>query len=164
KVRLMQENWIVRSKGLQMKWAWAGAAPAGFDDGLEIYTTRPDTLFGASFMGLAPDHPISKQLAEADPNVAAFVAECRKGGASQADIEQAEKIGWDTGLKVIHPFTGAEVSVWIANFILSDYGPGGIVALPAHAQRDPDFARKYELPLLPVGRPEGSGYHFGVAH
>nr|WP_303683155.1 leucine--tRNA ligase [Brevundimonas naejangsanensis] len=163
KVRLMQENWIGRSKGLQMKWAWAGAAPAGFDDGLEIYTTRPDTLFGASFMGLAPDHPISKQLAEADPKVAAFVAECRKGGASQADIEQAEKIGWDTGLKVIHPFTGAEVSVWIANFILSDYGTGAIFACPAHDQRDLDFARKYDLPVIPVVRPEGAGDDFAVA-
>ncbi|WP_278070126.1 leucine--tRNA ligase [Brevundimonas sanguinis] len=163
KVRLMQENWIGRSKGLQMKWAWAGAAPAGFDDGLEIYTTRPDTLFGASFMGLAPDHPISKQLAEADPKVAAFVAECRKGGASQADIEQAEKIGWDTGLKVIHPFTGAEISVWIANFILSDYGTGAIFACPAHDQRDLDFARKYDLPVIPVVRPEGAGDDFAVA-
>lgn len=163
KVRLMQENWIGRSKGLQMKWAWAGVAPAGFDDGLEIYTTRPDTLFGASFMGLAPDHPISKQLAEADPKVAAFVAECRKGGASQADIEQAEKIGWDTGLKVIHPFTGAEVSVWIANFILSDYGTGAIFACPAHDQRDLDFARKYDLPVIPVVRPEGAGDDFSVA-
>ncbi|RZJ18240.1 MAG: leucine--tRNA ligase [Brevundimonas sp.] len=163
KVRLMQENWIGRSRGLQMKWAWSGAAPAGFDDGLEIYTTRPDTLFGASFMGLAPDHPISKQLAEADPAVAAFVAECRKGGASQAEIEQAEKIGRDTGLKVIHPFTGAEVSVWIANFILSEYGTGAIFACPAHDQRDLDFARKYDLPVIPVVRPDGAGDDFAVA-
>ncbi|MBX3476853.1 MAG: leucine--tRNA ligase [Brevundimonas sp.] len=163
KVRLMQENWIGRSKGLQMTWAWAGVAPAGFEDGLEIYTTRPDTLFGASFMGLAPDHPISKQLAEADPRVAAFVAECRKGGASQADIEQAEKIGWDTGLKVVHPFTATEVPVWIANFILSDYGTGAIFACPAHDQRDLDFARKYALPVIPVVRPEGADDDFDVA-
>ncbi len=162
KVRLMQENWIGRSKGLQMKWAFApDPAPAGHE-AVEVYTTRPDTLFGASFVGLAPDHPISKQLAEANPEVAAFVAECRKGGASQAEIEQAEKIGWDTGLKVVHPFTGAEVPVWIANFILSEYGTGAIFACPAHDQRDLDFARKYDLPVIPVVRPEGAGDDFAV--
>ncbi|SFS33868.1 leucine--tRNA ligase [Brevundimonas viscosa] len=162
KVRLMQENWIGRSKGLQMTWAWAGATPAAAPDGLEIYTTRPDTLFGASFMGLAPDHPVSKALAEASPEVAAFVAECRKGGASQADIEQAEKIGFDTGLKVRHPFTGAEVPVWIANFILSEYGTGAIFGCPAHDQRDFEFASKYGLPILPVVKPEGAGDDFAV--
>jgi leucyl-tRNA synthetase len=163
KVRLMQENWIGRSRGLQMTFAWAGAAPAAAPDGLEIYTTRPDTLFGAAFMGIAPDHPIARSLAEADPRVAAFVAECRKGGASQADIEQAEKIGWDTGLKVVHPFDGREISVWIANFILSEYGTGAIFGCPAHDQRDLDFARKYDLPVLPVVRPEGAGDDFTVA-
>ena len=162
KVRLMQENWIGRSKGLQMTWDFSGQAPAGYETGVEIYTTRPDTLFGASFLGLAPDHPISKQLAEADPRIADFVAECRKGGASQAEIEQAEKIGWDTGLKVLHPFTGAEIPVWIANFILSEYGTGAIFACPAHDQRDLDFARKYGLPVIPVVRPEGAGDDFAV--
>jgi len=162
KVRLMQENWIGRSKGLQMTWKWAGTAPAASPDGLEIYTTRPDTLFGASFMGIAPDHPIAKALADADPKVAAFVAECRKGGASQADIDQAEKIGWDTGLKAVHPFTGAETPVWIANFILSEYGTGAIFACPAHDQRDLDFARKYDLPVTTVVRPEGAGDDFTV--
>jgi len=162
KVRLMQENWIGRSKGLQMTWAWAGEAPAASPDGLEIYTTRPDTLFGASFMGIAPDHPIAKAMAEADPKVAAFVAECRAGGTSTADIEQAEKIGWDTGLKVKHPFTGHEVSVWIANFILSEYGTGAIFGCPAHDQRDLDFARKYNLPVQAVVRPEGAGDDFAV--
>lgn len=162
KVRLMQENWIGRSKGLQMTWKWAGAAPAASPDGLEIYTTRPDTLFGASFMGVAPDHPIAKALAEANPEVAAFVAECRKGGTSQADIDQAEKIGWDTGLKAVHPFTGAQVPVWIANFILSEYGTGAIFACPAHDQRDLDFARKYGLPVTTVVRPEGAGDDFAV--
>ena len=156
KVRLMQENWIGRSKGLQMTWAWAGTPPAAAPQGLEIYTTRPDTLFGASFMGIAPDHPIAKALAEADPRVAEFVAECRKGGASQADIEQAEKIGWDTGLKVVHPFDGREISVWIANFILSEYGTGAIFGCPGHDQRDLEFARKYRLPVLPVVLPEGA--------
>jgi len=162
KVRLMQENWIGRSKGLQMTWAWAGEAPAASPDGLEIYTTRPDTLFGASFMGIAPDHPIAKALAEADPAVAEFTARCRAGGTSQADIEQAEKIGWDTGLKVVHPFDGREVSVWIANFILSEYGTGAIFGCPAHDQRDLDFARKYDLPVQAVVRPEGAGDDFAV--
>jgi leucyl-tRNA synthetase len=162
KVRLMQENWIGRSKGLQMTWKWAGDAPAAAPDGLEIYTTRPDTLFGASFMGVAPDHPIARAIAEADPDAAAFVAECRKGGSTQAEIEQAEKIGFDTGLKVVHPFDGREVSVWIANFILSEYGTGAIFGCPAHDQRDLDFARKYSLPVIPVVRPEGAGDDFEV--
>lgn len=162
KVRLMQENWIGRSKGLQMTWQWAGDAPAGAPDGLEIYTTRPDTLFGASFMGIAADHPVARALAETHAEAAAFVAECRKGGSTQAEIEQAEKIGFDTGLKVIHPFNGREVSVWIANFILSDYGTGAIFGCPAHDQRDFEFATKYGLPILPVVRPDGAGDDFGV--
>ena len=162
KVRLMQENWIGRSKGLQMTWRWAGDAPDAAPDGLEIYTTRPDTLFGASFMGIAPDHPVARALAETHPDAAAFIAECRKGGSTQAEIEQAEKIGFDTGLKVRHPFDGREVSVWIANFILSDYGAGAIFGCPAHDQRDLDFARKYGLPVIPVVRPEGAGDDFSV--
>ena len=162
KVRTMQENWIGRSSGLQMTWAFAGTPPKGFEGGIEIYTTRPDTLFGASFLGLAPDHPLSKQLADADPAVAEFVAECRRGGTSEAEIEQAEKIGRDTGLKVRHPFTGAEIPVWIANFILSEYGTGAIFACPAHDQRDLEFARKYGLPVLPVVRPEGADDSFDV--
>ena len=162
KVRLMQENWIGRSKGLQMTWKWAGEAPAAAPDGLEIYTTRPDTLFGASFMGIAADHPVARRLAESDPAAAAFVAECRKGGSTQAEIEQAEKIGFDTGLRVIHPFDGREVSVWIANFILSEYGTGAIFGCPAHDQRDLDFARKYQLPVVPVVRPDGAGDDFNV--
>jgi len=162
KVRLMQENWIGRSKGLQMTWAWAGDAPAGAPDGLEIYTTRPDTLFGASFMGIAADHPVARALAETNPDAAAFVAECRKGGSTQAEIEQAEKIGFDTGLKVRHPFDGREVSVWIANFILSDYGTGAIFGCPAHDQRDFEFATKYRLPIIPVVRPDGVGDDFVV--
>ena len=162
KVRLMQENWIGRSKGLQMTWKWAGDAPAAAPDGLAIYTTRPDTLFGASFMGVAPDHPVARALAETDPAAAAFVAECRKGGSTQAEIEQAEKVGFDTGLKVLHPFDGREVSVWIANFILSEYGTGAIFGCPAHDQRDLDFARKYGLPVIPVVRPDGCGDDFIV--
>jgi len=155
KVRVMQENWIGRSKGLKFSFDFAGAPPSGFD-GLEVYTTRPDTLYGASFVGIAPDHPLAEQLAAADPNAAAFIAECKKGGASQAEIDTAEKIGFDTGLKVRHPFDPDwELPVWIANFILMDYGTGAIFACPAHDQRDLDFARKYKLPVKPVVLPPG---------
>jgi leucyl-tRNA synthetase len=156
KVRIMQENWIGRSKGLRFTFKFDGAPPAGHADGLEVYTTRPDTLFGASFVGIAPEHPLAEQLAAADPAVAAFVAECRKGGTSEADIEGAEKLGRDTGLRVVHPLDPTlTLPVWIANFILMDYGTGAIFACPAHDQRDLDFARKYDLPVLPVVLPPG---------
>jgi len=155
KVRLMQENWIGRSKGARFAFRFAGAAPEGFEDGVEVYTTRPDTLYGASFVGVAPDHPLAEQLS-ADPKIAAFIAECRKGGASEAEIETAEKIGVDTGLMVAHPFdANLRLPVWIANFILMDYGTGAIFACPAHDQRDLDFARKYGLPVKPVVLPPG---------
>jgi leucyl-tRNA synthetase len=156
KVRTMQENWIGRSKGLRFSFAFDDAAPQGFERGLEVYTTRPDTLYGASFVGVAPDHPLAEQLAAADPKVAAFIADCRKGGASEAEIETAEKIGFDTGLTVSHPFDPTwKLPVWIANFILMDYGTGAIFACPAHDQRDLDFARKYGLPVKPVVLPPG---------
>ncbi|KRA57432.1 leucine--tRNA ligase [Caulobacter sp. Root656] len=156
KVRIMQENWIGRSKGLRFTFKFAEKAPAGHEDGLEVYTTRPDTLFGASFVGIAPEHPLAEQLAAADPAVAAFVAECRKGGTSEADIEGAEKLGRDTGLRVVHPLDPTQtLPVWIANFILMDYGTGAIFACPAHDQRDLDFARKYDLPVKPVVLPPG---------
>ncbi|MDP3594999.1 leucine--tRNA ligase, partial [Phenylobacterium sp.] len=155
KVRLMQENWIGRSKGLKFSFGWASEAPKGFESGLEVYTTRPDTLYGASFVGIAPEHPLAEQLA-ADPKVAAFIAECRKGGASEAEIETAEKIGFDTGLTVAHPFDPSwRLPVWIANFILMDYGTGAVFGCPAHDQRDLDFARKYDLPVKAVVLPPG---------
>jgi leucyl-tRNA synthetase len=152
----MQENWIGRSKGLKFAFAFAEAAPSGFAGGLEVYTTRPDTLFGASFVGIAPDHPLAEMVAARDPKAAAFIAECKKGGASQAEIDTAEKMGFDTGLKVKHPFNPDwELSVWIANFILMDYGTGAIFACPAHDQRDLDFSRKYNLSVIPVVLPPG---------
>ncbi|MES2898058.1 MAG: leucine--tRNA ligase [Pseudomonadota bacterium] len=155
KVRLMQENWIGRSKGARFAFRFAGEPPAGFEAGLEVYTTRPDTLYGASFVGIAPDHPLAEQLSS-DPKVAAFLAECRKGGASEAEIETAEKIGFDTGLTVAHPFDPDwKLPVWIANFILMDYGTGAIFGCPAHDQRDLDFARKYKLLVKPVVLPPG---------
>ena len=124
--------------------------------GLEVYTTRPDTLFGASFVGIAPGHPLAERLAAADPKAAAFIAQCAQGGTSEADIEAGEKLGYNTGLEVEHPFIpGQRLTVWIANFILMDYGTGAIFACPAHDQRDLDFARKYGLPVRPVVLPPG---------
>src|ERR1700761_1954825 len=120
KVRLMQENWIGKSKGLRLTFPFAGAAPAGHD-GVAVYTTRPDTLYGASFVALSPDHPLTEQLAAADPRVAGFVEDCRKGGTSEAEIETAEKLGFDTGLRVAHPFDPSwQLPVWVANFVLMD--------------------------------------------
>jgi leucyl-tRNA synthetase len=157
KVRVMQENWIGRSRGLKMTFRFAGAAPAGGGDGVEVYTTRPDTLFGASFVGVAPDHPLALDLAARDPKAAAFIEKCRHGAVSEAEIETQEKDGYDTGLRVKHPFDPDwELPVWIANFILMDYGTGAIFGCPAHDQRDLDFARKYRLPVRPVVLPPGA--------
>lgn len=156
KVRLMQENWIGRSKGLRFKFQFDGEAPDGMAEGLEVYTTRPDTLFGASFVGIAPEHPLAEQLAVENPQIQQFIADCRKGGTSEAEIESAEKLGYDTGLRVKHPLDPSiTLPVWIANFILMDYGTGAIFACPAHDQRDLDFARKYDLPVKPVVLPNG---------
>ncbi|MDZ4088925.1 MAG: leucine--tRNA ligase [Tabrizicola sp.] len=154
KVRLMQANWIGKSRGLQFGFQTVGA-PDGFEV-LEVYTTRPDTLMGASFAAISPDHPLAKVL-EADPKVADFVALCRKGGTSAEEIETAEKIGYDTGIRVKHPLDpNWELPVWIANFILMDYGTGAIFGCPAHDQRDFDFATKYGLPIKPVFTADGS--------
>src|SRR5579863_780798 len=156
KVRLMQENWIGKSRGLRLAWRFAGTAPPSFENGIVVYTTRPDTLFGASFVALAPDHPLTEALAGDDPALARFVADCRRGGTSEAAIESAEKRGFDTGLKVVHPFDpGWTLPVWVANFILMDYGTGAIFGCPAHDQRDLEFARKYGLPIRPVVLPAG---------
>jgi leucyl-tRNA synthetase len=147
KVKLMQANWIGRSRGLQ--FAFGLVAPTKGHDRVEVYTTRPDTLLGASFIGISPDHPIAKELEAHDPEVAAFCAKARKGGTTEEALEKAEKLGLDTGLKCRHPFdTAWELPVYIANFILMDYGTGAIFGCPAHDQRDLDFARKYGLPVI----------------
>ena len=155
KVRLMQENWIGKSQGLRLKFPMAQPAPDG-SDAIEVYTTRPDTLFGASFVGLAPDHPLSEALGKTNPEIAAFIEEARKGTNTEAEIEGAEKKGVFTGLYVTHPFDPEwKLPVWIANFILMGYGTGAIFACPAHDARDLEFARKYGLPVLPVVQPPG---------
>ncbi len=146
KVRLMQRNWIGRSEGLTVRFPFAERTGE-----LEIYTTRPDTLFGASFMAIAPDHPLAAQAAAKDPALAGFIEECRRIGTSVAAIETAEKKGYDTGLRVKHPFDDNwTLPVYVANFILMDYGTGAIFGCPAHDQRDLDFARAYGLPVTPV--------------
>ncbi|MBW4962734.1 leucine--tRNA ligase [Sulfitobacter sp. CW3] len=146
KVKLMQANWIGKSRGLQFAFSTIDA-PDGFDR-IEVYTTRPDTLLGASFVGISPDHPLAKTLEKDNPEIAAFCTECRKGGTTEEAIETAEKLGMDTGLRVRHPFdTSWELPVYIANFILMDYGTGAIFGCPAHDQRDFEFATKYGLPI-----------------
>jgi leucyl-tRNA synthetase len=156
KVRVMQQNWIGRSEGLLVRWPLAkGTAPAGESE-LEVYTTRPDTIFGASFMAIAADHPLARKVAEANPKLAAFIDEVHHMGTSVATLETAEKKGFDTGVRVVHPFDANwTLPVYVANFVLMDYGTGAIFGCPAHDQRDLDFANKYGLPVVPVVKPEG---------
>ena len=147
KVKLMQQNWIGRSRGLQFSWDLT--APVHGHEQLDVYTTRPDTLMGASFLGVSPDHPLVKALEADNPDLAAAVAEMRKGGTTEEALEKAEKLGFDTGLRVKHPLNPDwELPVWVANFILMDYGTGAIFGCPAHDQRDLDFCRKYDLPVI----------------
>ena len=152
KVKLMQANWIGKSRGLQFAFSTIDGPEA--HDRIEVYTTRPDTLMGASFVGISPDHPLARDLEKDNPEIAEFCAECRRMGTSEEELEKAEKRGFDTGIRVRHPFdTAWELPVYIANFILMDYGTGAIFGCPAHDQRDLDFARKYELPVASVFEP-----------
>ncbi|WP_199554299.1 leucine--tRNA ligase [Sandaracinobacteroides hominis] len=146
KVRLMQENWIGKSKGLRFRFDVEdpGSAPASF----EVFTTRPDTLYGASFAAVSVDHPLAQAIAAAQPAAAAFIDQCRTTGTAAAELETAEKLGFDTGLSVVHPLDATRrLPVFIANFVLMEYGTGAIFGCPAHDQRDLDFARKYALPV-----------------
>ncbi|NMG38025.1 leucine--tRNA ligase [Chelativorans sp. ZYF759] len=155
KVKLMQANWIGRSEGLSIRWKLvADTAPEGESE-LEVYTTRPDTLFGASFMAIAADHPLARKAAENNPALAAFAAEIRRSGTSAATLETAEKKGFDTGIRVVHPFDESwTLPVYVANFVLMEYGTGAIFGCPSGDQRDLDFANKYGLPVVPVVMPE----------
>ncbi len=156
KVRLMQKNWIGRSEGLLVRFMLdPGTTPSGETE-LEIFTTRPDTLFGAKFMALAPDHPLATATAAKNPKLAEFIAQTRHMGTSQEAIDTAEKMGFDTGIKAVHPFDPAwKLPVYVANFIVMDYGTGAIFGCPAHDQRDLDFVNKYGLGNTPVVCPEG---------
>ncbi len=156
KVRTMQRNWIGKSGGMLVRFALEPTgAPAGERE-LTCFSTRIDTLFGASFMAIAPDHPLAAKLARDNPALAAFIDECRRIGTSESAIETAEKQGFDTGLRVQHAVDpGISLPVFVANFVLMGYGTGVIFGCPAHDQRDLDFARKYDLPVLPVVLPPG---------
>ncbi|MFM6853414.1 MAG: leucine--tRNA ligase, partial [Sphingopyxis sp.] len=146
KVKLMQENWIGKSQGLEFRFAF----PGGGDD-IAVFTTRPDTMFGASFVAVAPDHPLAEQLAQNAPELAQFIAQCRASGTAQAELDTAEKQGFYTGLNVQHPLDpNWHLPVWVVNYVLMDYGTGAIFGVPAHDQRDMDFARKYDLPVVRV--------------
>ena len=152
RVRLMQENWIGRSEGARVLFKLNGRTEA-----LEIFTTRPDTLYGASFMAVSPNHPLALELAAKDPHLQEFIAECNRMGTSEAVLETAEKRGYDTGAKALHPLVpGWELPVYVANFVLMEYGTGAIFGCPAHDQRDLDFARKYGLHVQPVVLPPGA--------
>ena len=144
KVRLMQENWIGTSRGLQLAFALSDGGR------VEVYSTRPDTIYGASFVAVAPDHPIAQAVAAKDAGAAAFIEECKRGGTTAADLETAEKKGYLTALTARHPLLGSELPLFIANFVLMDYGTGAVMGVPGHDQRDFDFARKYDLPILRV--------------
>jgi len=153
RVKLMQENWIGRSEGARVFFALAGR-----DKRLEVFTTRPDTLFGASFVAVAPNHPLAESLAKTDPKLAAFIAECNRMGTSEAVLETAEKMGYDTGATATHPFQPDwQLPVYVANFVLMEYGTGAIFGCPAHDQRDLEFARKYRLTVTPVVLPPDAG-------
>ena len=146
KVRLMQENWIGKSRGLDMTFSLT--CPQEECSEIIVYTTRPDTLAGASFIGLAPNHPLTESLAVQNTDLADFCAKCKKMDTTEAAMEKAEKKGFDTGLTVENPLGGKPLPVWVANFVMMDYGTGAIFACPAHDQRDLDFARKYHLPVI----------------
>ncbi|HEY9092940.1 leucine--tRNA ligase, partial [Parasphingorhabdus sp.] len=149
KVRTMQENWIGKSQGLQFHFTLAEKQQD--IETVEVFSTRPDTIFGASFIALSADHPLARQLAQDDAKLADFCEECKKTGTTAAELETMEKKGFDTGLKTVHPLDPSwELPVYVANFVLMDYGTGAVFGVPAHDQRDLDFARKYELPVTRV--------------
>ncbi|MGN6465985.1 MAG: leucine--tRNA ligase [Rhizobiaceae bacterium] len=155
KVRVMQRNWIGRSEGLLIRWPIAEGTDPACETELEVYTTRPDTIFGASFMAVAADHPLARKAAGKNPALAAFIEEIRHTGTSAATLETAEKKGFDTGIRVVHPFDASwTLPVYVANFVLMEYGTGAIFGCPSGDQRDLDFANKYGLPVIPVVMPE----------
>src|SRR5690349_9050763 len=147
-VKTMQRNWIGRSEGLEIAFEVRGGGE------LRVFTTRPDTLMGATFVSIAAEHPLARRATEGNPELAAFVAGLGKGGVSEAELETQDKRGMDTGLRAIHPVSGEELPVYVANFVLMGYGTGAVMAVPGHDQRDWEFARKYQLPLKMVVVPD----------
>jgi leucyl-tRNA synthetase len=155
-VRAMQANWIGRSEGLELDFALAGGPVAGYE-ALTVYTTRPDTLHGVTYMAVAAEHPLAVHAAEGRPELGAFLAECRRAHTTEAALETMEKRGMPLGVSVIHPLTGQEVPVWVANFVLMGYGTGAVMAVPGHDKRDWEFATKYRLPIRQVIAPADGG-------
>ena len=147
-VRTMQRNWIGKSRGVEL--AFGLDEPVANLDRIEVYTTRPDTLYGVTYVSLAAEHPITLALAENNTELAEFIAACKQASVAEADMAQAEKLGMDTGLRATHPLTGEAIPVWVANYVLMDYGSGAVMAVPAHDERDWEFARKYALPMKTV--------------
>ncbi|NTG22695.1 leucine--tRNA ligase [Agrobacterium rhizogenes] len=164
KVRLMQKNWIGRSEGLTIRWEIVPETSPNADREIAVYTTRPDTLFGASFLAISADHPLAREASALNPKIDAFCEECRRAGTSLAALETAEKKGMDTGIRVRHPLDPSwELPVYVANFVLMDYGTGAIFGCPSGDQRDLDFARKYDLPVIPVVMPrDGDAASFAI--
>ncbi|AGA34167.1 Leucyl-tRNA synthetase [Thioalkalivibrio nitratireducens DSM 14787] len=157
-VRAMQRNWIGRSEGVELDFTVAG------DQRLTVYTTRPDTLMGVSYVALAPEHPLVTARLGDDPDLAAFVEDCRNRGVAEADLATMEKRGRALGITARHPLSGEEVPVWVANFVLMEYGTGAVMAVPAHDERDHAFAQQYGLPIRPVIEPlDGSRWDFDAA-
>ena len=154
-VRTMQRNWIGKSQGVEL--AFGLETPIADLDKIEVFTTRPDTLHGVTYISLAAEHPITLALAEKHPPLEHFIDTCKQTSVAEADMAQAEKLGMDTGLRARHPLSGEEIPVWVANYVLMDYGSGAVMAVPAHDERDWEFARKYDLPLKTViCDPEGN--------
>lgn len=159
RVRLMQQNWIGKSQGATIRFRIKDSK-----DTLEVYTTRPDTLFGASFCAIAADHPLALKLAETSPRLAEFQKECRQIRTSERDIDTLDKVGYDTGVKIMHPFTPhLELPLYVTNYVIMDYGLGAIYGCPAHDQRDFEFAKKYKLPILPVIKPKEGDHDYEKA-
>ena len=147
-VKTMQRNWIGRSEGTNLRFSIDGK-----DEELEVYTTRPDTLYGVSYVAIAPQHNLATEVAASNEALSEFIKECSQMKVAEADMATMEKKGMDTGLKAIHPLTGEEVPIWVANFVLIDYGSGAVMAVPGHDQRDWEFATKYDLPIVQVIKP-----------
>ena len=148
-VRTMQRNWIGRSEGVTMRFGLATPLASG-EDTLEVYTTRPDTLMGATYVAVAPQHPVARQAAETNPALAEFIEEVSRGKVAEAELATMEKLGMATGASAIHPLTGEQLPIWVANFVLASYGSGAVMSVPGHDERDHEFASKYSLPIVQV--------------
>ncbi len=150
-VKTMQRNWIGKSRGMEVSFPY-DVASIGHEGALKVFTTRPDTLMGATYVAVAAEHPLATQAAQGNPELQAFIDECKRGGVAEADIATQEKKGLPTTLRVQHPLTGELLPVWVANYVLMNYGEGAVMAVPAHDERDFEFASKYDLPIKPVVR------------